>query len=200
MRPEALLKLLVSVKNQTLYPDEILIIDGSLNEATQDTLKQNAFPNLKYFLVSQEYRGLTKQRNFGIANTVADTEIICFLDDDTILEPDYFEEIVKTYTIYPDALGVGGYINNDDVWERLGENDKPTVNEFAYDGWKKKEGSRFVLRKKLGLDSDVQPGFLPDFSHGRSVRFLPHSGKIYQVEQLLVQQDHQEHQEQLWSL
>ena len=29
MRPESLLQLLQSVQEQTLYPDEILIIDGS---------------------------------------------------------------------------------------------------------------------------------------------------------------------------
>jgi GT2 family glycosyltransferase len=41
------------------------------------------------------------------------------------------------------------------------------------------------MRKKLGLDSDTKPGFLPEFSHGRSVGFLPPSDKIYEVEQLM---------------
>jgi GT2 family glycosyltransferase len=35
------------------------------------------------------------------------------------------------------------------------------------------------------LDSDTKPGFLPEFSHGRSVGFLPPSDKIYEVEQLM---------------
>ena len=39
--------------------------------------------------------------------------------------------------------------------------------------------------KKLGLDSDVPPGCSPEFSHGRSVGFLPPSGKVYPVEQLM---------------
>ena len=43
MRPEPLLKLLESVKLQTLYPNEILIIDGSTNGATEEMLKQNEF-------------------------------------------------------------------------------------------------------------------------------------------------------------
>ena len=45
----------------------------------------------------------------------------------------------------------------------VGENYKPSIEEYFYDGWKKKDGSRFVLRKKLGLDSNVKPGFLPGF-------------------------------------
>jgi glycosyltransferase involved in cell wall biosynthesis len=185
MRPKALLDLLQSVAQQTLYPSQILIIDGSLNDETQTVLAQNPFLNLEYFKVSEEDRGLTRQRNFGISKVASGSQVVCFLDDDTILEPLYFEEIVKTYKLYPEALGVGGYINNEVVWEKAPDNYHPTLKEFYYDGWKKKEGSRFVLRKKFGLDADVKPGFAPEFSNGRSVGFLPPSGKIYEVEQLM---------------
>lgn len=185
MRPNPLLKLLNSVKEQTLYPNEILIIDGSINDETKAVLEQNSFQNLNYFLVSNENRGLTKQRNFGVLKAANDTAIICFLDDDTVLEPNYFEEIIKTYSIYPDALGVGGYINNETKWEKVAEDYVPTIEEFAYDGWKQQDGSRFVMRKRFGLDSDTKPGFLPEFSNGRSISFLPPSDKIYEVEQLM---------------
>lgn len=185
MRPEPLLKLLQSVQKQTVYPDEILIIDGSTNQETEFILRKNQFDNLIYFLVSDGDRGLTRQRNFGISKLSESSEIVCFLDDDTALLPNYFEELIKTYTIYPDALGVGGYIHNETKWEWLEEDYVPKINEFYFDGWKRKDGSRFVLRKKLGLDSNVAPGYTPLFSHGRSVGFLPPSGKIYQVEQLM---------------
>ena len=185
MRAKALLNLLESVKQQTLYPNEILIIDGSLNEATKFALQNNHFDNLSYFLVDTQDRGLTRQRNFGIARVAEWSEIVCFLDDDTILDPHYFEEILKTYQIHSDALGVGGYINNENHWEKVGEHYVATPSEFVFDGWKRKDGSRFVLRKKLGLDSDQPPCFMPDFSNGRSVSFLPPSGKIYPAEQLM---------------
>ncbi|MBS7231880.1 glycosyltransferase family 2 protein [Flavobacterium psychroterrae] len=185
MRSEPLLKLLQSVQKQTLYPDEILIIDGSTNKETETILNDNKFEKLKYFLVSNEERGLTKQRNFGIAKVNSDINIVCFLDDDTILEENYFEELIKTYIIYPQALGVGGYITNETKWEKVGNDYKASINEFYFDGWKRKEGSRFILRKKLHLDSDCPPGFLPLFSHGRSVSFLPPTNKIYEVEQLM---------------
>lgn len=185
MRPKPLLQLLQSVKEQTLYPDEILIIDGSLNNATENILKENHFKNLRYDLVDQENRGLTKQRNYGINNISDFAEVVCFLDDDTVLDSDYFKNLLETYIQFPDALGVGGYITNEVVWEKTTNTYVPKINEFYFDGWKRQDGSRFILRKKLNLDSDCPPGFSPLFSHGRSIGFLPPTNKIYQSEQLM---------------
>lgn len=184
-RSQPLLKLLLSVQHQTLYPNEILIVDGSPDDFTKEMLTQNSFQDLKYFKVDEEDRGLTKQRNYGIARVQKASEIVCFLDDDTVLEPEYFKEIIKTYKLFPEALGVGGYITNETNWTKTTSDYQPKVNEFYYDGWKRKDGSRFVWRKKIGLDSNRPPGCLPEFSHGRSIGFLPPSGKIYEVEQLM---------------
>lgn len=185
MRPKPLLQLLQSVREQTVYPDEILIIDGSTNRETEFVIKGNPFTNLHYFAVPPEHRGLTKQRNYGIERVGNPMEVICFLDDDTVLEKDYFEQLLKTYEIYPEALGVGGYIKNESECEFVGVNYQPEIDEFYFDGWKRKDGSRFILRKKMGLDSDCPPGFSSLYSHGRSVSFLPPSGKIYEVEQFM---------------
>jgi GT2 family glycosyltransferase len=185
MRPKPLLQLLQSVREQSLFPDEILIIDGSTNRETELVLKQNHFDNLHYFAVSPEHRGLTKQRNFGISKVNSSSKIICFLDDDIVLEKDYLEQLVQTYQIYPEALGVGGYISNETNWSFVGDNYTIPITEFYFDGWKRKDGSRFILRKKLGLDSDCPPGYSSLYSHGRSVGFLPPSGKIYETEMLM---------------
>ena len=185
MRSESLLQLLQSVQKQTLYPDEILIIDGSTNTETEEVLNRNQFHNLIYFSVPPEYRGLTKQRNFGIERVGNEMEAVCFLDDDTVLEKDYFEELLKTYKRFPRALGVGGFIIDESKSEFVGYDYKPKNDEFYFDGWKRKDGSRFVLRKKLGLDSDCPPGHSSLFSHGRSIGFLPPSGKTYEVEMLM---------------
>ncbi len=185
MRAMPLLSLLNSVKEQTLYPNEILIIDGSTNLETETILKKHPFANLHYFKVPDHERGLTKQRNFGIKKVNSAMDVVCFLDDDTILEPDYFEQLLHTYTVFPDALGVGGYITNETVWEQASSGYQSNIKEYYYDGWKKKDGSRFVIRKKLGLDSNLPPCFMPEFSHGRSVGFLPPTGKIYEVQQFM---------------
>jgi GT2 family glycosyltransferase len=185
MRPEPLLQLLQSVQAQTICPDEILIIDGSTNEETGIVLKENLFEELKYFMVRPESRGLTKQRNYGIERVGNEMEIVCFLDDDIVLENDYFEQLLKTYEIYPEALGVGGYIINESKCEYVGQHYQAKSHEYFFDGWKRKDGSRFILRKKLGLDSDCPPGYSSMYSHGRSVGFLPPSGKVYEVEMLM---------------
>lgn len=186
MRPKPLLKLLQSVQEQTVYPDGILIIDGSTNNETKSILEENVFQNLNYFKVSPENRGLTKQRNFGIERVEDEMDVVCFLDDDTVLENDYFEQLLNTYAIYPEALGVGGFIIDDVIaFEFVGNNYQPKISEYFFDGWKRKDSSRFVLRKKMGLDSDCPPGYSSLYSHGRSIGFLPPSGKIYQVEMLM---------------
>ncbi len=184
-RAKPLLDLLNSVAKQTLYPTEILIIDGSQDDETKIILEKNYFKNLSYFLVDSEYRGLTRQRNFGISKVCKNSEIVCFLDDDTILEHDFFENLLNTYSIYPDAIGVGGYITNEVFWKKVTKQFKIPTNQFYFDGFVRKEPSRFVIRKKLGLNANVPPGFIPEFSHGRSVGFLPPSGKIYPVQQFM---------------
>lgn len=185
MRPQALLKLLQSVQRQILYPTEILIIDGSTNNETKDILVEHQFKNLKYYSVPNECRGLTKQRNYGIDRVENEIEIVCFLDDDVVLEVSYFNSLLKTYHIFPEALGVGGYIIDENGCEFVGDNYKPKINEYFFDGWLRKDSSRFILRKRLGLDSNRPPGFSPLFSHGRSVSFLPPSNKTYEVEMLM---------------
>lgn len=185
MRPKALVTLLDAITVGTLFPSEILIIDGSQNNETKVALEQNDFKNLSYFKVSEEHRGLTKQRNYGIKRVSQAMEIVCFLDDDVIVSATYFEVLLNTYKKHPDAVGVGGYITNEVSWRKLTEGEQITTRQFSYDGWVRSDGSRFVLRKKLGLDADRPPAHLPEFSHGRSISFLPPSGKIYPAEQLM---------------
>lgn len=185
MRPEPLFSLLQSVQKQTLYPNEILIIDGSTNKETEKLINENSFENLKYSLVSEDDRGLTKQRNFGISKLSKDSEIVCFLDDDTVLEPDYFFEIIKTFQSYSDVTGVGGVAINDYKW-------RPQIQGFFYNRKKYflfedyfyKEGTRNIVRNYLGLGSGLGSGKMPDFSHGRTSGF-PLTGKMYEVDLLI---------------
>ena len=183
LRPKSLLKLLNSVKIQTLYPNEILIIDGSTNNQTEQLFNNYSFQNLKYYKVDNANRGLTKQRNFGINMVDDSSEVVCFLDDDTILENNYFEELISTYNFKIDTLAVGGYILVENSWVK--EENKNISNKFYFDGWNRDEPLRFRIRKWFGLLPDTDPGYLPSFSHGRSVGFLPPSDKIYPVEQIM---------------
>ena len=56
---------------------------------------------------------MTKQRNYGIERIGAPIEVVCFLDDDTVLSTNYFEEIIKTFQEHQDVSGVGGVAINE---------------------------------------------------------------------------------------
>ncbi len=173
-----------SISIQSRRPDEILIIDGSPDTKTAELFQNSTFERTHYFKVPQEHRGLTKQRNYGIKRVHQDMDIVAFLDDDVILEETYFFELIKTYKIYPKAFGVGGYITNEVQWEKVA-NEHLSLSYFYYDGYRRKESSRYKLRRTLGLDQKLPPAWYPEFGHGRSVGFLPPSGRTYQVEMIM---------------
>ncbi len=180
-RAVSLHRLMKSVQEQSLYPHQILIVDGSFDDNTRElTVKEN-YLNLEYYKVAEKDRGLTRQRNFGISKVDSEAEVVCFLDDDIVLTPEYFEKLTDTYRHNSLALGVGGYIINENSWIKHNLR-VPEYHEFEYDGWIRTLGSRNVLRKKLNLLSDQPPGYMPEFSNGFSTGFLPPSGKIYPVE------------------
>ena len=184
-RPKSLLRLLDSVKEQLLYPNEIIIVDASLDNRTKHELQGFPMESLNYFKVEEEHRGLTRQRNFGVTRISPDVEVIFFLDDDTLLDPQYFKEVIQTYKNFPEAIGVSGYIINETVWKETELLKEGKNGYFNYDGWSRIEGSRFKLRRILGLAPTAPPGFMPDFSHGYSTGFLPPTGKTYEVEMLM---------------
>jgi GT2 family glycosyltransferase len=185
MRSQSLLQLLQSVQGQTLYPDEILVVDGSKNQETELVLNENLFKNLHYFAVPPEQRGLTKQRNFGIERLGKEMEVVCFLDDDTILEKDYFEEITRTFETHCDISGVGGVAINENGWTLAEPNKK--YDSRRYYQWEEfvyKEGQRNVVRNYLGLQSHLGPGRMPDYSHGKTCGF-PLNGATHEVDLLM---------------
>jgi GT2 family glycosyltransferase len=180
-RADSLKRLLESISSQSLYPDEIVIVDGSEDLATENMVSKLSYEGLEYFRVDEDNRGLTRQRNYGIKKSGL-TDIICFLDDDIVLEDNYFENLISTYYKFPDAMAVGGWIKDETEWKKISAEYKPAFDEYAFDNFTRKLGQRHVLRKKLGLLSYEPPGFMPEFSHGFSTGFLPPSGKTYEVE------------------
>lgn len=183
MRPNDILNALDSITNQTLYPTQILVVDGSTDTNTQESLKTSNYKNLEYFLVDNTYRGAAKQRNYGVDRVNEDVEIVLFLDDDVVLLPNYCEEIIKTFQKNPKALGVGGYIIDNEKWKVVSDNYKPKFTDYIFDNFVVKHSSRNIIRKILGLLSDKPPGFMPEFSHGLGL--LPPTGKTYPTEQLI---------------
>lgn len=185
MRPNSCSSLLFSIEDQIRKPDEVIIVDGSLNEETKISIESNIFSfKIKYYLVDKTNRGLTLQRNFGVSKVDSDTDLISFLDDDIILLPDYFNQIINTFLNNELAIGVGGIdlVENQYILKDLNLN-YSSFDYFELDGWVTKEPLRYKIRKIFNLMSKNQPGIIPLFGHGRSD--FPPSGNTYQVEHFM---------------
>lgn len=106
-----------SIQKQTITPDEIIIIDDSDNNKTEQLIQQRWGEfNIRY-IHHEGQRSLARCENLGV--TYCHGDIILILDDDVVLETDYMEEILRVYREHPLALGVQGYITNGYVPSRL---------------------------------------------------------------------------------
>lgn len=183
-RPEPISRLLRTVFEQTRVPDEILIIDGSIDERTEKLFESaEQFKGVAYHRVDASQRGLTRQRNIGVAMSTGD--IIAFLDDDIELEQGYFEELLRTYQLHPDAIAVSGYIVNENEWIPAGIYEQSTRDWYVYDGWKSRESSRVRFRSLLGMGYRLPSGYVPEEGHGRAAGLYPPTGRSYRVETLM---------------
>jgi GT2 family glycosyltransferase len=181
-RPAEVKRLLKSLAGLTRIPDETLIIDASSDELTRavadEFAKVGGVPYLRYYLAPREHRGLTRQRNYGVERASGD--VVAFLDDDTVPAPGYFQEILYCFERHPEAVGVGGSITNGTHWQKA--NGRPaSLAVFQVGEWERRDDLRWRLRKLCGLQSDLPPGHMPPFGHGRSSGFPP-DGKDHQVE------------------
>jgi GT2 family glycosyltransferase len=106
-----------SVRVQTRVPDRVLVVDSSDDDETALVVADFAvaWPMGSIIEHRRAERGLTLQRTAGIDATAE--EIVHFIDDDTVLEPGYFEGIVDAFVADRDGSvgGVGGFVTDQPV-------------------------------------------------------------------------------------
>lgn len=105
-RSKDLAKCMNSIMIQTHIPNEIVIVDSSDDKSTRRLIERyvtNDLIPIKYLHTSP---GLTRQRNIGISESWG--KIVAFLDDDIILDQEYFFQIMKCFETSHDVFGVGG--------------------------------------------------------------------------------------------
>ncbi len=95
---------LESLTSQTRSPDEILVVDQS----PEPSFEPGEVPEGVTYIYAPQVSGITVARNVAMERAKGD--LLIFLDDDVILEPQYIEEIVRTYQ--PGVAGVSGIITN----------------------------------------------------------------------------------------
>ena len=110
-REKHLINCLSFLLNQTKKPFEIIIIDNSNNSYAKKVVftfeeKFNQ-QNISIYCFRNSINSGAIARNLGASKAKGD--LIAFLDDDVLLDTNYYEEIEKVFLKYPDALGVHGY-------------------------------------------------------------------------------------------
>jgi len=112
-RPNDLAKAVVSIRNQTRPPDELIIVDqsaGSESKIQVEFLMRDS-PHIQLIYVHDDsISGLVEAKKVG--SGAAKGGIVCFLEDDVILEPDYLKEIDKGFETHPSMMGCCGVISN----------------------------------------------------------------------------------------
>lgn len=107
-RPKYIEDLLVSLENQTMRPDEIIIVDDSEDsktaEVVSDYSRKTEIP--VNYIQNPEKSIQGKARNQIVSE--AEGDVICFLDDDTYCKEKWLESIKQAYQINENVIGVGG--------------------------------------------------------------------------------------------
>jgi len=110
-REKHLKNCLSSLLIQTKKPHEILIIDNSDNYYAKKVVnifeEQFKLQNISLYYFKNSINSGAIARNLGVSKAKGD--LIAFLDDDVLLDLNYYEEIEKVFLKYPTALGVHGY-------------------------------------------------------------------------------------------
>ena len=183
-RPEPIRNLLNAISEDISPPDEVIVIDGSPGSGTHEVVSGfiEKIQGLIYYQVDQSNRGLTRQRNVGIQ--MAKSDIIAFLDDDTIPCNGYFSQLRECFVRHPDAIGVGGLIVGVLSWSKTKNSSKNSLSEFRWQEWAFSESVRWRVRNALGLGSALPPGWIPEHGHGRSPGYPPDTGD-HKVEHIM---------------
>ena len=128
-RSEDIRRALSSLALQTVPVQQILVIDQSSDLKTKNVVAEmkTKYAALEKSLIYNYFqeRSAVKARNFGI--NLADSDIISFMDDDSELFPDYYENVIRYFNEDPGLGGVGGSV----IYE------------------KEPEGFKWELRKQL---------------------------------------------------
>lgn len=98
-RSEKIVLTLEALNKQTLPSDkyEVLVVDNNSQDTTKETIQRciQRYPELNLRYLFEKKQGLNFARNCGVQQ--ANSDIVAFLDDDSIPETDWLRALVSTY-------------------------------------------------------------------------------------------------------
>ncbi len=106
--PDALLSLTKQTVDKREF--EIIVINNNSTDATEQVSLQfeKDYPEYSFQYHIEKSQGLSYARNKGIE--VAKGDLIAFIDDDAIAEPEYVAEILNVVESYPEMDSFGGKV------------------------------------------------------------------------------------------
>lgn len=122
-RPDELDRLLQSISIQKVKPSQIIVADGG-ERKLEFVLDKFKHLNINY--IKKRPASLTSQRNAGIRALEKYVTIVAFLDDDTVLERDSLEEMMKFWESAPVEVGGASFNLTNEVYK------KPTIMEKIF--------------------------------------------------------------------
>ncbi|MDE3177224.1 MAG: glycosyltransferase [Pseudomonadota bacterium] len=105
-RADSLERTLASL-NQIRYPHfEVVVVNGPSTDHTAEVIARHAGKLRAY---STDQSNISVSRNIGLAHARGD--IVAFIDDDAVPEPDWLENLLRPYAD-PEVITVGGFIRD----------------------------------------------------------------------------------------
>ncbi|MDG0811832.1 glycosyltransferase [Cohnella rhizosphaerae] len=141
-KAEFLTQSINSMLNQTIMPDEIVIVkDGLLTEELDEVLKKYEieFPNLFKFVMIERNVGLGLALNLGLKH--CKNELIARMDTDDISKPDRCEKQLKAFLENKQLDIIGTMVDefSEDPLKIKSSRIVPTNQKEIYEFSKKKE-------------------------------------------------------------
>jgi glycosyltransferase involved in cell wall biosynthesis len=155
-RARSLEHLLGSLSAQTYRDFEVLVVDGNQDSSPVQAIVAMSSSDVLDVRQISAPKGLTRQRNIGIAQSRG--EVLCFLDDDVTMEPDFLSRVYGMLKS-PGMHDVGGLTGYDVL-------NYPSPVTL-----------RWKLRWVLGAIPSLQPGDADHLGRAVPVSFMtPYSG------------------------
>ena len=111
-RQDFIVRCLEALSRQSLDPKryEVIVVDNRSKDDTARLIQRfiQDHPETQITYVFEENQGLSHARNKGAK--VAKADFLAYIDDDAIADPHLLEELLRVFTMYPDAGCVGGRI------------------------------------------------------------------------------------------
>lgn len=191
-KPEYFNTALQSIVNQTLMPNEIVIVkDGALTEELEAVIEKyvSKYSHLFNIVTLEENIGQGKARNAGLM--ACKYNIVALMDSDDIARKDRFEIQIKYMEQNPDVDVVGSFItefeNNPQVIESIKAVPLTHENIYNFGKWRSPMNNMTIVYKK---DKVLNVGGYNSFNFGEDyllfAKMLVNGCKFYNFESCLV--------------